>query len=114
MRDRGSANAEKIPIGIVGAGRSRGGCGPFLAGFFEKEGFFVAGVSGRSLERTNANAEMLGKQFGHEVNPFASPEELCASGVAALVIASPAELHLEALQTAAEAGLPVLCEKPLV
>ena len=45
---------------------------------------------------------------------FASPPALCASGVAALVIASPAEFHLEALRAGVEAGLPTLCEKPLV
>jgi hypothetical protein len=105
---------ELVPIGIVGAGRSRGGLGPFLAEFLEREGFFVAGVSGRSLERATANAEALGRKLGHEVKPFASPAALCATGVAALVIASPAEFHLEALQAAVEAGLPALCEKPLV
>jgi hypothetical protein len=101
-------------IGIVGAGRSRGGLGPFLAKFFEEEGFVVAGVSGRSLERATVNAETLGQQLGHEVKPFACPAALCASGVTALVICSPAEFHLEALRAAAEAGCPALCEKPLV
>ena len=105
---------ELVPIGIVGAGRSRGGLGPFLAEFLEREGFFVAGVSGRSLERATANAEAIGRKLGHEVKPFASPAALCATGVAALVIASPSEFHLESLQAAAEAGLPALCEKPLV
>src|ERR1700736_4413687 len=103
-----------VPIGIVGAGRSRNGLGPVLAEFLEHEGFFVAGVSGRSLERAAANAESIGRKLGHEVNPFSSPTALCASGVAALVIASPAEFHLDALQAAVEAGLPALCEKPLV
>jgi predicted dehydrogenase len=106
MRERGSANAERIPIGIVGAGRSRNGCGPFLASFFEKEGFLVRGVSGRSPEGASANAEMLGQRLGHELNPFASPAELCASGVAALVIASPAEFHLEAMREAARPRKP--------
>jgi hypothetical protein len=105
---------ERIPIGIVGAGRTRDGLGPFLAKFTEEEGFFVAGVSGRSLERATTNAEMIRTKLRHEVKPFASPAALCASGVAALVIASPVECHLEALQAAVEADLPALCEKPLV
>jgi hypothetical protein len=109
-----SVKGEPIPIGIVGAGRSRNGLGPFLAEFLEREGFFIAGVSGRSLDRATANAEAIGRQLGHNVNPFAAPAALCASGVAALVIASPAEFHLEALQAAVEAGLPALCEKPFV
>jgi hypothetical protein len=106
--------SELIPIGIVGAGRTRGGLGPFLAEFVEREGLFVAGVSGRSLERAKANAEAIGGKLGHEVSPFASPGALCTSGVVALVIASPAEFHLESLRAAGEAGLAVLCEKPLV
>jgi Oxidoreductase family, NAD-binding Rossmann fold len=103
-----------IPIGIVGAGRSRNGLGPFLAGFLEAGGFVVAGVSGRSFDRAAANAEVLNKRLGHEIDAFASPAELCASGVAALAICSPTKHHLEALRAAAESGLPTLCEKPLV
>ncbi|HEY4283933.1 MAG TPA: Gfo/Idh/MocA family oxidoreductase [Chthoniobacterales bacterium] len=114
MSDFVSAKAVRIPVGIVGAGRSRGGLGPFLAQFLEQEGCLVAGISGRSVERAIANAEAIGRQLGHEVKPFASPAELCANGISALVIASPAEFHLEALQAAAGAGLPTLCEKPLV
>jgi hypothetical protein len=114
MRELVSAKTALVPVGIVGAGRSRNGLGPFLAEFLEREGFFVAGVSGRSLERATANSKAIGRQLGHEVNPVVSPAALCATGVAALVIASPAEFHLEALQAAAEAGLPALCEKPLV
>jgi hypothetical protein len=108
------AKAGPVPVGMVGAGRSRNGLGPFLAEFLETAGFVVAGVSGRSPERAAANAEALGRRLGHEVKAFASPTALCGSAVAALVIASPAEHHLEALQAGAEAGLPTLCEKPLV
>ena len=103
-----------IPVGMVGAGRSRDGLGPFLAGFLETAGFVVAGVSGRSPERAAANAEALGRGLGHEVKAFSSPAALCGGEVAALVIASPTEHHLEALRAGAEAGLPTLCEKPFV
>lgn len=114
MRDLVTGKPALIPVGIVGAGRTRAGLGPFLAAFLEQEGFFVAGVSGRSLERAAINAETIGHQLGHEVKPFSSPNALSASGVTALVIASPPEFHIEALQAAAGAGLPALCEKPLV
>jgi predicted dehydrogenase len=99
---------------MVGAGRSRNGLGPFLAEFLEAAGFAVVGVAGRSPERAAANAEALSLRLGHEVEAFASLAALCGSRVAALAIASPAESHLEALQAGAEAGLPTLCEKPLV
>jgi len=103
-----------IPVGIVGAGRSRNGLGPFLAEFLEGAGFVVAAVSGRSPERAGVNAEELGQRLGHEVKGFTSASALCGSGVEALAIASPSEHHLEGLQAAAEAHLPTLCEKPLV
>ncbi len=114
LHEANRARTGLIPVGMVGAGRSRNGLGPFLAEFLETAGFLVAGVSGRTPERAVANAEGIGRRLGHEVRAFASPAALCASGVAALVISSPAECHLEALQGAAEAGLPTLCEKPLV
>ena len=104
MRDLVSAKAQRIPVGIVGAGRTRNGLGRFLAEFLESAGFLVAGVSGRSFERATINAEAIGQRLGHNVTPFASPAELSVSGVAALAISSPAEFHLEALQAAAEAG----------
>jgi len=103
-----------ISVGIVGAGRSRNGLGPFLAGFLETTGFLVTGVSGRSFGRARANAEEVGRRLGHEVCALPSLEALCGSGISALVIAAPAEHHLEALQAAAETGLPTLCEKPLL
>src|SRR5438270_13186930 len=112
MSELVSAQPSLVPVGIVGAGRTRNGLGPFLAEYLEKQGCFVAGVSGRSLERATVNAEAIARNLGHEVKPFASPKALCATGVAALVIASPPEFHLEALEAAAEAGLPALCEKP--
>ena len=117
MRDinvHGAQMREVVPIGIVGAGQTRGGLGPFLAEFVEQEGFFVAGVAGRSSERASINAEAIGRKLGHKVKPSPSPAALCASGIEALVVSSPADFHLEALQAAVEVGLPALCEKPLV
>ena len=73
----------------------------------------VAAISGRSRERTRAVAEELSGQLGHEVRPHDSAQSLLASGVGAVVIASPPEAHLEALQLALQAGIPCLCEKPL-
>ena len=102
------------PLGLVGAGRSRAGLGPFLATFLERAGCIVTAVAGRSAERTVENAEDLGKMLGHAVRPCHNLEDLCASGIAGLVIASPPRHHLAALQASISAKLPVLCEKPLV
>src|SRR5262245_11429422 len=95
-----------LPTGIVGAGRSRNGLGPFLATFLERAGCRVTAVAGRSPERAEANAAALGERLGHEVRPCRDLDELCTSGIAALVIASPPEHHLAALRAAAAAGLP--------
>jgi len=103
-----------LPIGIVGAGRSRNGLGPFLATFLERVGCRVTAVAGSSPPRAEANAAALTHRLEHDVRPCRDLDELCASGIAALVIASPSEHHLAALQAGAAARLPVLCEKPLV
>src|SRR5262245_18558560 len=103
-----------LAAGIVGSGRSRGGLGPFLATFLERAGCQVTAVAGRSLARAAENAAALGLRLGHEVRPCRDVAELCVSGISALVIASPPEHHLPALQAALSARLPVLCEKPIV
>ena len=103
-----------LPTGIVGAGRSRNGLGPFLATFLERVGCRVTAIAGSSPARAEANAAALKERLGHDVRPCRDLDELCASGIAALVIASPPEHHLAALQAGAAARLPVLCEKPLV
>jgi hypothetical protein len=103
-----------LAAGIVGAGRSRSGLGPFLATFLERAGCRVTAVAGRSPVRAAENAAALGQRLGHEVRPCRDVGELCVSGIAALVIASPPDQHLPALQAAVSARLPVLCEKPLV
>jgi hypothetical protein len=103
-----------VNIGIVGAGRSRNGLGPFLAASFERAGAHVLGVAGRDVERAEANALELSQSLGHGVGAAVDVPALCRAGIDALVIASPAEHHLEALQAALEAGIACLCEKPLV
>jgi myo-inositol 2-dehydrogenase/D-chiro-inositol 1-dehydrogenase len=47
------------------------------------------------------------------VEAVATPEELVATGVDALVIATPTPSHASLLQLAAQAGLPAFCEKPV-
>lgn len=66
------------------------------------------------MARAEENAAALAERLGHDVHPCRDLDELCASGIAALVIASPPEHHLAALRAASSVLLPVLCEKPLV
>jgi hypothetical protein len=103
-----------LRCGIVGAGRTRHGTGPFLASFLEGADCDVVGVVGRSFSRGRSAAEDLAQRLGHAVEAHACVEDLLASGLDALVIAAPDEVHLPALRASLEARTPVLCEKPLV
>ena len=100
-------------VGIVGAGRTRQGLGPFLAKWFESAGAEVVGVSGRDAARAEVAAADLGRQLGREVVAFADAQSLAAR-VDLLVVACPVEGHLAGLEAAAAAGVACLCEKPLV
>lgn len=100
-------------IGIVGAGRSRNGLGPFLASAFRAAGARIAGVAGRDLAGAERAAAELAARLGYPVAAFPSAQDL-APAVDALVVASPVAAHLDGLRAALAAGVPCLCEKPLV
>jgi hypothetical protein len=101
--------------GLVGPARTRNGLGPFLAVFLEQAGAEVVAVAGREPRRAAHAAAALGQRLGHAVQVADSPQALAARGdLHALVIAAPIEAHLPCLRAALDAGLHVLCEKPLV
>jgi len=102
-----------LRIGIVGAGRTKNGLGPFLASAFEAAGCRVTAIAGRDLPGAERAAAELGARLGHAVvaHPTA---HLLAQRVDALVVASPPAAHLDGLLAAHAAGIPCLCEKPLV
>ena len=99
-------------VGIVGAGRTRQGLGPFLAHWFERGGAQVHGVSGRDAGRARAAAAALAMKLGHDVRAYPDAGALARS-VDLLVVACPVEGHLAGLDAALAAGVPCLCEKPL-
>ncbi|MBX3462334.1 MAG: Gfo/Idh/MocA family oxidoreductase [Planctomycetes bacterium] len=100
-------------IGIVGPGRTQQGLGPYLAAAFEEAGCRVTAVAGRDAERARRGAADLAALLGHPV-AAATDATALARAVDALVIASPVPSHLGALGVALQAGIPCLCEKPLV
>ena len=100
-------------IGIVGAGRTRQGLGPFLAKWFEHAGARITGISGRDVARTRDAAVAMSEQLGHAVAPYDNAVEL-ATSVDALVVACPVPGHLAGMDAALAAGIACLCEKPLV
>lgn len=100
-------------IGIVGPGRTQQGLGPYLAAAFEEAGCRVTAVTGRDGASALRGARQLAEQLGHPVAAAVDAKAL-AREVDALVIASPVPSHAEALDAALAAGVPCLCEKPLV
>jgi hypothetical protein len=100
-------------IGIVGPGRTQQGLGPFLAAAFEEAGCLVAAVSGRDAAGGQRGAAALAAALGHPVTAATDAAAL-AHAVDALVVAAPVPSHLGALDAALAAGIPCLCEKPLV
>jgi myo-inositol 2-dehydrogenase/D-chiro-inositol 1-dehydrogenase len=59
----------------------------------------------------SSRARRLAGELGLEV--AATPADLVAGAVDALVIATPTPTHVPMLQLAADAGLPAFCEKPV-
>ncbi len=94
-----------IRIGLIGAGR----IGIVHAGsIHDTKGVDLAWVCDPFVE----NAERLGAQYAAKVT--ADPYDVINSGdVDAILIASPTPTHVELLEAGIDAGLHVMCEKPI-
>jgi len=90
-----------IKWGILGTG---GIAHEFAADVRSHTEMKISAVGSRSLEKA--------KEFDKEVHPFGSYEELVASDVDAIYVATPHQVHAENTILALNAGKPVLCEKP--
>jgi len=90
-------------VAIVGIRRNRQGLGPFVTRFLRELGAEVVAHVGRNP------APVDGVPGYHDLASMVSRH--APDGV---VIASPTPTHLEYLEGALDASLPVLCEKPLV
>jgi hypothetical protein len=104
-----------IRIGLVGARRARQSLGPYLARFAERSGAFVPAFAGASAAHLQETERSLGAFLGHPVRGYVGAGALLASeSLDALIVATPIEAHEEALEAALQAGVHVLCEKPLL
>ncbi len=102
-------------VGIIGARRSRQGLGPYVARFLKASGVEVACFLATGSETLQATREELRQTQEIEARGYLDLEEMIkAEAPAALAILSPSETHLAYLDAALDAGLHVLCEKPLV
>ena len=93
-----------LRIGVIGAGR--------IGSFHVRTLVSLPGVASVTVcDADGARARRLAGELGLEV--AATPDELVAAGVDALVIATPTPTHVPMIQLAAGAGLPAFCEKPV-
>lgn len=105
--------AAPLRVGLLGAGRTRQGLGPYLARAVELAGARVVAIAGRERARSDSVARELSAQLGHTVE-VADDASSLAHQAEALVVAAPVPGHLAGLEAALAAGIPCLCEKPLV
>jgi predicted dehydrogenase len=102
-------------VGIVGARRVRQGLGPFVARDLVKLGAKVEAFVTTSADSRDAALEELAGSCGISARGYLTLDEMLANErLDALVILSPSNSHRAYLDAALAAGLPVLCEKPLV
>ena len=102
-------------VGLIGARRHRQGLGPFVARDLKAAGATVPCLLGTRSETVELAEHQLFEQAGIRVRGYTRLEEMLGrEDLDALAILSPAETHESYLCTAADAGLHVLCEKPLV
>ena len=94
-----------IKWGILGTG---GIAQEFAADVRSHTEMTISAVGSRSIENAKA---FLSKDVSN-VEAFGSYEELVASNVDAIYVATPHQVHAENTILALNAGKPVLCEKP--
>lgn len=103
-----------LTAAIVGARTVRQGTGPYLARELDRCGCHIQAVVGRTASSAEAARQGLARRYGIRCRGYASLRELLANEpVDLVVVASPAERHLENIRTALAADCHVLCEKPL-
>jgi len=104
----------ELRFGIVGARRVRQGLGPFIARDLARLGHRVTAVLGRSEGSAVGAAHEVHAASGQSPEPFDDRTAFLASGLDAVVVATPAGTHVLEVEAALRAGLHVLSEKPLL
>ncbi|MES1243422.1 MAG: Gfo/Idh/MocA family oxidoreductase [Acidobacteriota bacterium] len=99
---------------VVGARSRRQGTGEYVARELARAGCLVTAVVGTSEETLREARERLAARYGIECRGYLRLADLLAAEeVDAVVVCSPPEHHLEALELALAAGCHAFCEKPL-
>jgi predicted dehydrogenase len=109
----GSGNT-LLKVGVVGARTAAQGIGPYVARAFGAAGCQVAAIAGTSQQTVDQARADLAQRFGIEATGYTDVTAmLAAEALDVLAICSPAEVHAEHLAAGLDAGVHVLCEKPL-
>ncbi len=96
---------------VIGAS----GIGKHHAKWLHYEGCEVVAFVGTSVGSVAKTAKLLQELFGFEGRGYTSVEEMLATAQPeVLSVASPPEHHYEHVLACAQAGVHVMCEKPLV
>src|ERR1700710_3042671 len=102
--DAGKHGSSALRIGVIGAGR--------IGAFHVRTLLALSGTAAVTVcEADAARAARLAVELGVAI--VATPEQLLAPGIDAVVIATPPPTHAPMIRLAAEAGLPAFCEKPV-
>jgi hypothetical protein len=98
-----------LRVGVIGARRVRQGLGPFVARHLMELGARVPCFLAARTESVPETERTLGARGYGDLGRMLAEEKLDA-----LAILSPSETHEGYLAAALDAGLHVLCEKPLI
>ena len=102
--DAGKHGSSALRIGVIGAGR--------IGAFHVRTLLSLSGIASVAVcEADPARAAGLAAELGVPI--AATPEDMIASGLDAVVIATPTPAHAPMIRLVAEAGLPAFCEKPV-
>ena len=103
-----------LRVGVVGTRTVCQGIGAYVARGFARAGCEVVALVGTRPETVEQARAELSRRFGLECRGYLDVESLLAGQpLDAIAICSPPAAHRAALAAALEAGVHVLCEKPL-
>jgi predicted dehydrogenase len=117
IEGRGDAGAEPIRLGMVGGGRGAFiGAVHRIAARIDGEFRLVAGALSADPERARLSALDLGIAPDRAYTTFegmARAESRLPDGIEAVAIVTPNHMHFPAAKAFLEAGIHVICDKPL-
>ena len=117
IEGRGDAANKRIRLGMVGGGQGAFiGAVHRLAARMDDQYEFVAGALSSTPEKSRASGEELGlapDRIYADYKDMAAAEAKRADGIDVVSIVTPNHMHFPAAKAFLEAGINVICDKPL-